>query len=635
MRAFCRLFGELDRGEGNLARIQALASHLQRVDPADAAWTLHLLLGKQRRRLITARRLRLHALRITGLPEWLLEACHAQVGDTAETIALLLEGQRQQQGDGPNGSGPAAGPAAEPPGVAANAPAPRPPAPVPIAPDSADWPLWRWMEEELPRLAVLEEADQAAALAAHWSQLQENEILVLNKVLTGAFRVGVGPGLVVKALALASGLEESLLQHRLMGDFTPSAAAWQTLLAAPAAGDMPASRPYPFLLACPLDVDRLAEMEPADWLAEWKWDGIRAQLIRRGGETFLWSRGEELINASFPDLLAPASALAEGTVLDGEVLVWPPSQPHPCSFAELQRRLGQRRPSARLLAEAPASYVVYDLLELEGVDLRPLPLGERRRRLAALLEAQCHPLLRCSTPLPLARWDDLERWRERARAGGAEGVMLKDLAAPYGSGRRRGPWWKHKLDPLRLDAVLLYARNGRGRRANLYTDYTFGLWSQEDHDTAPAAAPVDAASAGDTAATGSSTPGSSAAGSSAAGSSAGPAAGPSPEPSAPGDPGLDGSGRRLVSFASAYSGLSDAELVEIDRWIRRHTTERFGPVRAVRPELVFELAFEGVQRSSRHRSGIAVRFPRISRWRRDKLAAEADTLASALALIPP
>ncbi|MFZ9752135.1 MAG: ATP-dependent DNA ligase [Cyanobium sp.] len=594
MRAFCRLFGELDRGEGNLARIQALASHLQRVDPADAAWTLHLLLGKQRRRLITARRLRLHAQRITGLPEWLLEACHAQVGDTAETIALLLQGQRhRQQGEGPNRGDPAPGPPPQPAAIAANAPAPMASAPASTSPGSADWPLCRWLEEELPRLAGLDEEDQAAALAAHWSQLEDDEILVLNKVLTGAFRVGVGPGLVVKALALASGLEESLPQHRLMGGFTPSAAAWQALLAAPAAGTMPASRPYPFLLACPLEVERLAGWEPAAWLAEWKWDGIRAQLIRRGGETFLWSRGEELINASFPDLLAPASALAEGTVLDGEVLVWHPTQPHPRPFADLQRRLGQRRPSARLLAEAPARYVVYDLLELEGVDLRPQPLNERRRQLAALLEAQRHPLLRCSSPLPLDGWDDLERWRERARASGAEGVMLKDLAAPYGSGRRRGLWWKHKLDPLCLDAVLLYARNGRGRRANLYTDYTFGLWSEEDLDTVPGAAP------------------------------------------AAGDPRLDRSGPRLVSFASAYSGLSDAELVEIDRWIRRHTTERFGPVRAVQPELVFELAFEGVQRSSRHRSGIAVRFPRISRWRRDKPAAEADTLASALALIPP
>jgi DNA ligase-1 len=434
-------------------------------------------------------------------------------------------------------------------------------------------------------------------------------ILVLNKVLTGAFRVGVGPGLVVKALARVSGLEESLLQHRLMGDFIPSAAAWGSLLAAPSAGTLPASRPYPFQLACPLEPDRLAGWEPSAWLAEWKWDGIRAQLIRRSGEAFLWSRGEELINTSFPDLLTPAAGLPEGTVLDGEVLVWPPGESRPRSFNELQRRLGQRRPSTRLLAQAPATYVVYDLLEAEGIDLRPQSLAERRRRLWALLETLDQPQMRPSSPLCLGGWEDLERWRAQARDNGAEGVMLKELAAPYGSGRHRGPWWKHKLDPLRLDAVLLYARNGRGRRANLYTDYTFGLWVPEDPPASPGSG--DPPTAG--------------------------AAWPDPDGSVAAqigaEPGGERTGPRLVSFASAYSGLSDAELVEIDRWIRRHTTERFGPVRAVQPALVFELAFEGVQRSNRHRSGIAVRFPRISRWRRDKPASEADTLASALALI--
>jgi DNA ligase-1 len=608
MRSFCRLFEELDRGEGNLARIQALASHLQRLDPADAAWTLHLLLGKQRRRLITARRLRLLAQEITGMPEWLIEACHAQVGDTAETIALLLVGQgRSAEGANAIDSPPTS--------AAALSPRPSPPAAANLDPAAADWPLQRWMEEELPRLAGLDGAEQAAALAAHWQALVGGEILVLNKLLTGAFRVGVGPGLVVKALALASGLEESLLQHRLMGEFRPSAAAWQALLAAPSADAVPASRPYPFQLACPLEPERLAGWTPSAWLAEWKWDGIRAQLIHRSGELFLWSRGEELINASFPDLLAPAAGLPEGTVLDGELLVWPAAEPRPSSFGELQRRLGQRRPSTRLLAQAPATYVVYDLLEAEGVDQRPQPLLERRRRLGLLLEALGQPQLRPSSPLPLADWDDLERWRARARDSGAEGVMLKDLAAPYGSGRQRGPWWKHKLDPLRLDAVLLYARNGRGRRANLYTDYTFALWTPEDQPIPPGSG----GSSGDPPMAGAAEPW--AEGSAAA------AIGAEPEGAR--------TGRRLVSFASAYSGLSDAELVEIDRWIRRHTTERFGPVRAVQPELVFELAFEGVQRSSRHRSGIAVRFPRISRWRRDKPATEADTLATALALIQP
>lgn len=579
MRQFCRLYGELDRAEGQRARVDALVRHLERSDPADAAWTLQLLLGKQRRRLITARRLRLLAQRVTGLPPWLLEACHAQVGDTAETIALLISAQRADAG------------APLPEALRQDAAA--------SAGGGADaMPLHRWMEEELPRLAALDEERQAAELAGHWSRLELQETLVLNKLLTGAFRVGVGPGLVVRALARCSGLEESLLQHRLMGPFLPSAASYEALVAPPEAGALPSCRPYPFLLACPLPPEGLPQQDPAGWQAEWKWDGIRGQLIRRRGESFLWSRGEELLNDSFPDLIELADQLPDGTALDGEVLIWPEGQSRPRPFGDLQRRLGRRSPSARLLRESPAAYVAYDLLESQGDDRRHLLWQERRRRLEALLDSLGLPALRLSAPLVLAGWDQLATLRDAAREIGAEGLMLKAIDAPYASGRRRGLWWKHKLEPLHLDAVLLYARNGSGRRANLYTDYTFGLWSGEAAADAGAAA---------------------------------------------GDPaereeelnGAAGDGRRLVSFASAYSGLNDAEILELDRWIRRHTTERFGPVRAVQPELVFELAFEGVQRSSRHRSGVAVRFPRINRWRRDKPASEADTLATALALIPP
>jgi DNA ligase-1 len=328
---------------------------------------------------------------------------------------------------------------------------------------------------------------------------------------------------------------------------------------------------------------------------EWKWDGIRGQMIRRAGQSFLWSRGEELIHAAFPDLLALADLLPEGTVLDGEVLVWPPQAERPQPFQLLQRRLGRKAPGRALLADCPAAFVAYDLLERGGEDLRPTPLRQRRAALELLHQQlqQAAPIpaagrLRLSSLLPLNAWTELESLRERARAVGAEGLMLKAAASPYMAGRRRGHWWKHKLEPLRLDAVLLYAQAGSGRRANLFTDYTFGLW-----DRAPTFGDVSTAD------------------------------------QAVANP------PQLVSFAKAYSGLDDAEITALDRWIRSHTTERFGPVRAVQPELVFELAFEGVQRSSRHRSGIAVRFPRISRWRRDKPAAEADTLASALALIPP
>ena len=368
-----------------------------------------------------------------------------------------------------------------------------------------------------------------------------------------------------------------------MGGFKPSAAALTALLAPADVAEAVPSRPYPFYLASPL------EQQPAglasDWQVEWKFDGIRGQLIRRANEVFLWSRGEELIGAAFPELLAAAGCLANGTVLDGEILVWHAGSDQPAPFAQLQRRLGRKAPGRKLLAECPAAFVAYDLLELGGDDQRQRPLSQRRSALEDLLQelpettpTPAAGLLRLSPRLAQTAWEQLEPLRQQAASAAAEGLMLKGLASPYLAGRKRGQWWKHKRDPYTLDAVLLYAQAGSGRRANLFTDYTFGLWDRQ--------------------------------------------------------PGAEG---ELVSFAKAYSGLNDGEITALDRWIRSHTTERFGPVRAVQPLQVFELAFEGLQRSSRHKSGIAVRFPRIARWRQDKPAAEADTLATALALLasPP
>ncbi len=542
MQLFAELIETLEHSTGTRARVAALVGFFRAADPADGAWALALLLGKRRRRLITGRRLRQICLERSDLPEWLFDACHAQVGDSAETIALLL------------------------PRLAL------PPAPP------LELSLAAWMETRLPALAALEGEAQAAAVLAVWAGLPEGQTFLFNKLLTGGFRVGVAAGLVTRALAEVAGLEEAELAHRLMGGFEPSAAAMEALLAPLEAGvTAPISRPYPFCLASPLEAERLTTTDPAGWQVEWKWDGIRAQLIRRDNQTFLWSRGEELINGSFPELEGVAVLLGQGTVLDGELTVWPAEASQPAGFGPLQRRLGRQKPGAALLRECPAAFVAYDLLEQGGRDLRPEPLGRRRAALEDLVrglpEAASTPaagLLRLSPVLPLGDWEELETLRQQARSVGAEGLMLKALDSAYGVGRRRGLWWKHKLEPMELDAVLLYAQAGSGRRANLYTDYTFGLW--------------------------------------------------------------DGEGR-LVTFAKAYSGLDDGEITELDRWIRRHTTERFGPVRAVEPLQVFTLGFEGLQRSSRHRSGLAVRFPRILRWRRDRTPDSADSLSSALALL--
>ncbi|CAK6690810.1 DNA ligase [Cyanobium usitatum str. Tous] len=547
MRRFADLYRALDASSGTQARVDALVAYFSGVDAADGAWALHVLLGKQGKRLITGRRLRQICLEGSPLPEWLFDDCYAQVGDSAETIALLWA----QVGAG----------ASEP----------------------LHHSLHTWMEQLLPAAAALDGAEQAEAVRHLWRGLSPAELLVANKLLTGGLRVGVAQGLVVRALARLSGLEEAQLQHRLMGGFKPSAAALTALLAPADVAEAVPSRPYPFYLASPL------EQQPAgpasEWLVEWKFDGIRGQLIRRANEVFLWSRGEELIGAAFPELLAAAGCLANGTVLDGEILVWHAGSDQPAPFAQLQRRLGRKAPGRKLLAECPAAFVAYDLLELGGDDQRQRPLSQRRSALEDLLQelpettpTPAAGLLRLSPRLALTAWEQLEPLRQQAASAAAEGLMLKGLASPYLAGRKRGQWWKHKRDPYTLDAVLLYAQAGSGRRANLFTDYTFGLWDRQ--------------------------------------------------------PGAEG---ELVSFAKAYSGLNDGEITALDRWIRSHTTERFGPVRAVQPLQVFELAFEGLQRSSRHKSGIAVRFPRIARWRQDKPAHEADSLATALALLaaPP
>ena len=555
MRRFAALYSELDAVTGTRAKVELLARYFETAEAADAAWALPVLLGRQRKRLITGRRLRQICLEGSTLPEWLFDDCYAHVGDSAETIALLW---RQLAPNSANG------------------------------PSLAALPLHHWMAHLLPRAAELEGEAQAEAVRELWRGLNPAELLVANKLLTGGLRVGVAQGLVVRALAQVSGLEEALLTHRLMGGFRPSAEAYAALLAPAEAGEATPSRPYPFFLASPLEQAPAGAGplpgSPHDWLAEWKFDGIRGQLIRRAGQSFLWSRGEELIHAAFPELIALAERLPNGSVLDGEILVWPADAEQPAPFAQLQRRLGRKAPGNKLLAECPAAFVAYDLLEHGGHDWRARPLQERRTALEALFqqlaEATQAPeggLLRLSPRLALDAWEQLEPLRQQAASAAAEGLMLKALASPYLAGRKRGHWWKHKRDPYTLDAVLLYAQAGSGRRANLFTDYTFGLWDQ-----------------------------------------------PPTEAGAP---------AQLVTFAKAYSGLDDSEITALDRWIRSHTTERFGPVRAVKPLQVFELAFEGLQRSSRHKSGIAVRFPRIARWRHDKPAQEADTLATALALL--
>jgi DNA ligase-1 len=518
MQAFCDLYEALDATTKTNAKVEAMVRYFEAAPAEDAAWAVFFLTGQRLKRLISGRTLRAWVQQHTGLPAWLIDDAHAAVGDSAETVALLLD--RTETG----------------------------------APSLA---LHRWLDERILPLRGQPAERQQDAVCGWWRELPREQAFVLNKLLTGAFRVGVSKLLVVRALALVAGLPRVAVAHRLMGRWQPSAAWYRGLLAAEGAGD-DRSRPYPFYLASPLEDDPASLGPVTDWLVEWKWDGIRGQLMRRGGEAFLWSRGEELITQRFPELVQAAGRLPDGVVLDGEVLAWDDGGVLP--FAVLQRRIGRDRLTPAMLQNAPVVFLAYDLLEQAGLDVRALPLAERRARLEQLVEVS--PRLQVSPEVQAEGWPALAALREEARQRRVEGLMLKRRDAPYGVGRQRGAWWKWKVAPLTLDAVLVYAQAGSGRRANLFTDYTFAVWRGEE----------------------------------------------------------------LVPIAKAYSGLTEQEIAALDRWIRAHTIDRFGPVRQVEAVQVFELAFEGINPSTRHKSGVALRFPRIARWRSDKPAAEADRL---------
>ncbi len=548
LAAFVRLFSELDSAGGARRREAAMRLWFTEAPAEDAAWALTLLAGRTRRRHVSSRRLREIAREPAGLPDWLFAEAYAQVGDSAETIALLCAGR--------------------PPGADAGA------LPGGL---SLGQPLHRWMTEVVPALGGAEAEAQQELFTALWTALDVETALVVNKLFTGGFRVGVSERSVLRALSAASGVDLSLLSRRMTAWKAPGAEAWEALLK-PDASDLDAGAAYPFFLASPLEdpdaLDYRLDYRPQDWIVEWKWDGIRLQIIKREGTVTLWSRGEEAINTAFPELATAMQGLPDGTVIDCELLARGPGE-IPGSFAALQKRLGRRKPSRGIIAEVPVFCSVYDLLELGGRDIREEPLEQRRQTLASLLGKLMGPpaeFLRMSRPVPekdVAEAASLELLRQGARQRGVEGLMLKRRGSPYRSGRVRGDWWKYKADPFELDAVLVYAQAGSGKRANLFTDYTFALW----HDG------------------------------------------------------------ELVPFAKAYSGLDNAEIHRLDRWIRRNTTERFGPARAVEAQQVFTIGFEGIAESRRHKSGVAVRFPRILRWREDKPAQEADTLDLARALL--
>lgn len=522
MRRFAALFADLDTTTSTAAKVEAMSAYFAAVGPSDAAWATYILIGRRAKRSVGPAQLRKWLLEEADLPAWLVEETYASVGDLAETIALLVA--RETASDS----------------------------------HSTDVSLTEWLTNRIQPLTEASDTDRRSKIVCWWQQLPYAQCFLVNKLLTGSLRVGVSRSLVTRALAAALDRPRIQIERALMGAWEPSAAFWQRLCSNDAGFDI--AQPYPFYLASPLDGPPEQLGDRSQWLAEWKWDGIRGQIVRRGARCALWSRGEEVISERFPEVVAAAAALPEGTVLDGEVVAGSAGGVLP--FAKLQQRIGRKKPSPSMLAKIPARFIAYDLIESDGQDWRSRSLRERRAQLERVVSDAAMPAIGISPALSEESWQALGAARQQARARSVEGLMLKEWQSSYGTGRQRGAWWKWKIDPYFFDGVLLYAAPGHGRRSNLYTDYTFGVW-------------------------------------------------------------VDGT---LVPVAKAYSGLTDTEIRRLDAWIRKNTKEKFGTVRSVPPMHVFELAYEGIAISSRHKSGIALRFPRIARWRTDKSPSEADTL---------
>ncbi len=564
MQAFAALYEALDASTATGAKVAALLRYFDTAPPGDAAWAVFFLCGGKPRQRVPTAVLRETACRQAGVDEWLFEACYQAVGDLAETIAHILP---------PGPADPASGP---PMGLA------------------------QWLQDRLLPLRGQTKENQAQQLAAWWQELDAAGRFLLVKLIGGGFRVGVSKLLVQRALAQLTGLPPPVMAQRLVGwtdaRHTPDAHSWLALVAPAGQGTVPTGQPYPFFLAHALDADPATLGPVSDWLVEWKYDGIRAQLVKRSGQVWIWSRGEELITERFPEVAAQAAMLPDGTVLDGELLAWLPGSERPAGFKLLQQRINRKTAGKKLLADAPVRMLAYDLLELAGTDLRGQPQAQRRQQLLALLEGS--PLA-VSPQVQADTWTELAQLRETSRERGVEGFMLKHGQSRYGVGRTKsdGTWWKWKVQPLTVDAVLVYAQAGHGRRASVYTDYTFAVWSRPPSGAAEVQAVLDAIARREPA------------------------------------PARDSGALQLLPFAKAYSGLSDEEFKAVDRVVRAQTLDKFGPVRSVRPTLVFEIGFEGIDRSPRHKSGVAVRFPRMLRIRDDKPLHEADALPTLLALI--
>ncbi|MBE2274427.1 MAG: ATP-dependent DNA ligase [Flavobacteriales bacterium] len=512
MKTFAQLITSLESTNKTNAKIDAMVHYLQTAPENDKLWFLALFTGKRPKRPVNTNLLKLWALEITQLPEWLFLESYSSVGDLGETLSLIL----------------------------------------PPPENEIDKSLSQWMSELIDLKDKTEEEKRIYVIES-WNGLDYTERFIFNKLIGGSFRIGVSKKLLINALSKYSEIDSSQLMHSIMGKWNVEETNFEDLISGTNINP-DNSKPYPFCLAYPMEKEIHELGNPEDWQAEYKWDGIRGQLIKRNKEIFLWSRGEELVTPQFPELVFALENIEGDFVLDGEILAVVDNQV--LNFNELQKRLNRKTITAKMLKEIPVKTFVYDILEFNGEDLREKPLSERRAILEKLINENPHENIKLSEIIQYKNWEELTEIRSNSRENNSEGLMLKQKNSHYHSGRKKGDWWKWKVDALTIDAVLIYAQKGSGRRSGYYTDYTFAV-KKED---------------------------------------------------------------QLVTIAKAYSGLTDKEIMEVSKFVTKNSLEKFGPVRTVKPELVFEIAFEGIGYSNRHKSGVALRFPRIVRWRRDKLS---------------
>lgn len=540
MDLFTQLFIALDQTNKTAAKSKLLSEYFKQASPADAAWAIYFLMGERMKRLVKTADLKQWACELSHYPEWLFAECYDHVGDLAETLALCIFSEDKFRK-----------------------------APLKMS-------LSELIENYLLPMKTMEPEAQSQRIIDLWSSMDFSMALVLNKLITGGFRVGVSKSLVIKALAENASVDPAVMAHKLMGQWEPTEANFKDLFAEKATEDE-VLRPYPFCLAYPLEIKEGESLsmilgDSNEWQIEPKWDGIRAQIIVRKGARVIWSRGEQLLNEQVPEIEAALKTISDeqSFVLDGEILAWDFEINQVRSFADLQKRLGRKKVSQKILKEIPVVFMAYDLLEMNGVDLRSKPTAERRDALEKWIPTIEKSIIKLSPVFDASKgWEAMAEIRDHSREKSIEGLMLKQKTAIYSVGRKKGLWWKWKVEPYTVDAVMVYAQQGHGRRAGIFSDYTFSIWNDGE----------------------------------------------------------------LVPFCKAYSGLSDKEMKRVDKWIRANTTAKHGPVRVVQAELVFEIAFEGIQESKRHKSGIAVRFPRIKRWREDKLASDADSLETVKSLL--